>query len=83
MEVRAFSALAAVDDGHAVVKNVLSGASGTIAADSVIAVGERRRNAEDSLVVPGASVWAIGDMVVPRRTAHAIAEGRAVASAAT
>ena len=49
----------------------------------MIAVGERRRNAEDSLVVPGASVWAMGDMVVPRRTAHAIAEGRAVASAAT
>jgi dihydropyrimidine dehydrogenase (NAD+) subunit PreT len=79
VEVHTLSALVAVADGQAVVKNVLSNSTWTIAADSVIAVGERRSNDGSALVVSGASVWAIGDMVVPRRAAHAIAEGRAVA----
>jgi 2,4-dienoyl-CoA reductase (NADPH2) len=79
LDVRAFSALAAVDNGRALVKNVLSGATWTIAADSVIVVGERRSNDTSSLVPPGPTVWAIGDALVPRRAAHAIAEGREVA----
>ena len=61
------------------VQNVLSSAVQTIAADHVIVVGERRSNDAGSLVPAGATVWAIGDMLVPRRAAHAIAEGRAVA----
>jgi 2,4-dienoyl-CoA reductase (NADPH2) len=79
VDVRAFSALAAVEEGHAQVRNVLSNSISAVAADTVIAVGERRGNEAGALVVAGPSVWAIGDMVVPRRAAHAIAEGRAVA----
>jgi 2,4-dienoyl-CoA reductase (NADPH2) len=49
-----------------------------IAADRVVVVGERRKRA-----IPGCEaplVLAIGDAIVPRRAAHAIAEGRASAA---
>jgi 2,4-dienoyl-CoA reductase (NADPH2) len=49
-----------------------------IAADAVIVVGERRPRDWRALV-GDASGLAIGDAVVPRRVAHAIAEGREAA----
>jgi 2,4-dienoyl-CoA reductase (NADPH2) len=49
-----------------------------IAADRVVVVGERRRRATPACEAP--LVLAIGDAIVPRRAAHAIAEGRAAAA---
>jgi 2,4-dienoyl-CoA reductase (NADPH2) len=54
-----------------------SGRSTDIAADHVIVVGERRPRTPPELAAP--LVLAIGDAVVPRRAAHAIAEGRVAA----
>jgi 2,4-dienoyl-CoA reductase (NADPH2) len=71
---------AAVDVGAAGVTAVhrASGRSTTIAADRVVVVGERVPRAASACAAP--LVLAIGDAVVPRRTAHAIAEGRAAAA---
>ena len=81
LEVRPFTALESLDDGSAELRNVMSGAIETIAADTVIVVGERRARDWSALVPRAASVRAIGDALVPRRVAHAISEGRAVAEA--
>ena len=59
----------------------MSGAIRRIAADAVIVVGERRARDWRSLVPSGPTVRVIGDALVPRRVAHAISEGRAVADA--
>jgi 2,4-dienoyl-CoA reductase (NADPH2) len=48
-----------------------------LAADRVVVVGERRSRETPSCEAP--CVLAIGDAIVPRRAAHAIAEGRAAA----
>jgi 2,4-dienoyl-CoA reductase (NADPH2) len=50
----------------------------TIAADRVVVVGERRPREVGECAAP--LVLAIGDAVVPRRAAHAIADGRAAAA---
>jgi hypothetical protein len=64
-------------DGRLSVRNLMAGSVSSLDAHLVVTVGERR-----------ASVWpattamatrAIGDCVVPRRAAHAIAEGRQAA----
>ena len=49
-----------------------------IAADRVVVVGERRSRETPACEAP--LVLAIGDAIVPRRAAHAIAEGRAAAA---
>jgi 2,4-dienoyl-CoA reductase-like NADH-dependent reductase (Old Yellow Enzyme family) len=71
---------AAVGVGTAGVTAVhrASGRSTTIGADRVVVVGERRPRAPLACAAP--LVLAIGDAVVPRRAAHAIAEGRAAAA---
>ena len=51
-----------------------------LTADAAIVVGERRPREWRSLV-GDSSGFAIGDALVPRRVAHAIAEGRAAARA--
>ena len=75
--IRPLHTLLAVADGAAEV-----GATGCdperIAADAVIVVGERRSRDWRALV-GDASGLAIGDALVPRRVAHAIAEGREAA----
>jgi 2,4-dienoyl-CoA reductase-like NADH-dependent reductase (Old Yellow Enzyme family) len=60
-------------------RNVMSGATGELAADLVVVVGERRARPWEQLVPAGPGVTVIGDAVVPRRVHHAIAEGRAAA----
>ena len=55
-----------------------SGRSSPLAADRVVVVGERRPVAGPD--VAAGLVLAVGDAVVPRRAAHAIAEGRAAAA---
>ena len=60
-------------------RNVMSGATGELAADLVVVVGERRARPWEQLVPAEPGVTVIGDAVVPRRVHHAIAEGRAAA----
>jgi 2,4-dienoyl-CoA reductase-like NADH-dependent reductase (Old Yellow Enzyme family) len=81
LDVLPFTALSSVGDGYAEVRNTMSGAITRIAADAVIIVGERRARDWRSLVPSGPTVRVIGDAIVPRRVAHAISEGRAVAEA--
>jgi 2,4-dienoyl-CoA reductase-like NADH-dependent reductase (Old Yellow Enzyme family) len=81
LEVRAFTALEAVGDGEATVRNVMSGATETLAADSVVVVGERVARDWSGLVPDGATTRVIGDAIVARKVMHAVAEGRAAARA--
>lgn len=79
LEVHPFTALEALGDGTAELRNVMSGAVRRVAADTVIVVGERRVRDWRPMVPVGVTVQVIGDALVPRRVAHAIAEGRAAA----
>jgi 2,4-dienoyl-CoA reductase (NADPH2) len=81
LEIRPFSALEAIGDDDAVLRNVMSGASDVVAANRVIVVGERRARDFVGLIPAGATVQAIGDALVPRRIEHAVSEGRAAAEA--
>ncbi|MBU3863442.1 hypothetical protein KN815_04890 [Streptomyces sp. 4503] len=54
-----------------------SGRITTVPADQVVVVGERRPRATPDYANP--LVLTVGDAVVPRRVAHAIAEGREAA----
>ena len=55
-----------------------SGRSTPLVADRVVVVGERRPRATPDARAP--LVLAIGDAIVPRRAAHAIAEARTAAA---
>ncbi len=79
--VRTLTALDAVTSSGAVLRNVLSGATEELAADAVVVVGERVARDWRALVPGGPAVRVIGDALVPRKVAHAIAEGRAAARA--
>ena len=81
--VRTFTALERLDEAGARLRNVLSFAMDEVAADRVIVVGERRARDWGGLIPAGAHVQVIGDALVPRRVAHAVAEGRAAAEALT
>ncbi len=81
VEVRPLTGLAALANGTAELRNVISNQSATVAADTVIVVGERRSRDWRALVSDHAAVRVIGDALVPRRAAHAISEGRAAAAA--
>jgi 2,4-dienoyl-CoA reductase (NADPH2) len=75
--IRALTALESVGERYAELRNLLSGERERLAADAVVVVGERRARDWSSLAHVGATVRVIGDALVPRRVAHAIAEGRA------
>jgi 2,4-dienoyl-CoA reductase-like NADH-dependent reductase (Old Yellow Enzyme family) len=79
LNVRPFTTLASLGDGSAGLRNTMSGATEELAADTVIVVGERRARDWSELVPTEGSVRVIGDALVPRKVAHAISEGRAVA----
>jgi 2,4-dienoyl-CoA reductase (NADPH2) len=64
-------------DGGLNVRNLLSGTNSALDVDLVVAVGERRSNAAPSTTQT--TTRAIGDCVVPRKVAHAVAEGRQAA----
>jgi len=83
LEVRPLTAAAAITGDGAVLRSVISGRTDTVAADTVIVVGERRARDWSALVPAAATVYVIGDAQVPRRVAHAISEGRAAAEAIT
>ena len=81
LEARSFVVADAVEDGAVLVRNRYSDAVERVPADLVVFVGERGP-VEPGVELPsGARVQLIGDAVVPRRVAHAIAEGRAAADA--
>jgi 2,4-dienoyl-CoA reductase (NADPH2) len=64
-------------DGRLSVRNLMAGSVSALDVDLVVAVGERRANVLPSLT--RTTTRAIGDCVVPRKVAHAIAEGRQAA----
>ena len=83
LDVRPFTALDALDEGAATLRNTLSGTAETVPADTVVVVGERVARDWRALVPGTAGVRVIGDALVPRKASHAIAEGREAAEALT
>jgi len=81
LDVRPFTALQAVGEDAVELRNVMSGAADHLPADTVVVVGERVARDWSALAGGGATVRVIGDALVPRKVAHAISEGRAVAEA--
>lgn len=81
LEVRPFTALQAVTGDGAELRNVMSAEVALVRAGTVIVVGERRARDWSGLVTPAAGIRVIGDALVPRKVASAIAEGRAAAEA--
>ncbi|MFD6170954.1 oxidoreductase [Streptomyces coeruleorubidus] len=63
------------------LRHVLDGRETSLAADVLVTVGERRSRRPDFSPAAHQTVRAVGDCVVPRRIAHAVAEGRAAAEA--
>jgi 2,4-dienoyl-CoA reductase (NADPH2) len=81
LEVRPFTALAAIGERSAVLTHTLSGADESILADAVVVVGERLARDWRPLAPATGGVRVIGDALVPRKASHAISEGRAAAEA--
>ncbi|MCT9138048.1 oxidoreductase [Streptomyces violarus] len=63
------------------LRHVLDGRETSFAADVLVTVGERVPHRPDFSPAAHQTVRAVGDCVVPRRIAHAVAEGRAAAEA--
>ncbi|MEV0641742.1 FAD-dependent oxidoreductase [Streptomyces sp. NPDC050619] len=61
------------------LRHVLDGQETPLAADVLVTVGERRPRRPDFSPAAHQTVRAVGDCVVPRRIADAVAEGRAAA----
>jgi 2,4-dienoyl-CoA reductase (NADPH2) len=81
LEVRPFTTIDALGDGTAALRNTLSGGAETVAADTVVVVGERVACDWSVLVPDSGAVRVIGDALVPRKASHAISEGRAAGEA--
>jgi 2,4-dienoyl-CoA reductase-like NADH-dependent reductase (Old Yellow Enzyme family) len=79
IHVRPLSVLVHASDGVVQVRDASTGAIESIEAGAAIVVGERQPRDYAELLPPGSVVFVAGDAIVPRRVAHAIAEGRAVA----
>jgi hypothetical protein len=79
LETRSFLVPSAVEADGLVVRHRLSDEVELVPADVVVFVGERRPVHLSAQLPASARVQSIGDAVVPRRAAHAIAEGRAAA----
>ncbi|MGX1480286.1 UNVERIFIED_CONTAM: 2,4-dienoyl-CoA reductase-like NADH-dependent reductase (Old Yellow Enzyme family) [Streptomyces canus] len=81
LRIAAMNTVTATTAGELRLRNVMDGHEMTLAADLLVTVGERRPRRPDFTAADGQTVRAIGDCVVPRRIAHALAEGRAAAEA--
>jgi 2,4-dienoyl-CoA reductase (NADPH2) len=79
VDVRVLSSLVAVADGSVEFENTLSGEKTRLDVDRAVVAGERRSLDWSRLAPESARVHVIGDALVPRKVAHAVAEGRAVA----
>ena len=80
VEVLPLTVLSGVGAGAATVRNVLSGRTQTIEVDRTIVVGERISRPWAEFQECSGRVQVIGDALVPRKVAHALAEGRAAAA---
>ncbi|MFI8073786.1 FAD-dependent oxidoreductase [Streptomyces sp. NPDC086033] len=83
LRIAAMNTVTATTAGELRLRNVMDGHETFLAADILVTVGERRPRRPDFTATDGQTVRAIGDCVVPRRIAHAVAEGRAAAEAVT
>ncbi|MFG2472847.1 FAD-dependent oxidoreductase [Streptomyces canus] len=83
LRIAAMNTVTATTAGELRLRNVMDGHETLLAADILVTVGERRPRRPDFTAADGQTVRAIGDCVVPRRIAHALAEGRAAAEAVT
>ncbi|MDT0487161.1 oxidoreductase [Streptomyces doebereineriae] len=81
LRIAVMNTVTATTAGELRLRNVMDGHETTLAADILVTVGERRPRRPDFTAADGQTVRAIGDCVVPRRIAHALAEGRAAAEA--
>ncbi|MEU9289958.1 FAD-dependent oxidoreductase [Streptomyces sp. NPDC048275] len=81
LRVVAMNTVSATTAGEVHLRNVMDGHETRLAADVLVTVGERRPRRPDFTPADGQTVHAVGDCVVPRRIAHAVAEGRAAAEA--
>jgi 2,4-dienoyl-CoA reductase (NADPH2) len=81
LSVVTMSTVCSTSHGGAHLRNVLDEHETYLAADVLVTVGERRPHRPDLTPAAHQTVRAIGDCVVPRRIAHAVAEGRAAAEA--
>jgi 2,4-dienoyl-CoA reductase (NADPH2) len=79
LTIRPLATLAATGDGALEIRDSLTGAGRPVAADAVIASGERRPRALAADLPDTTHVIVVGDAIVPRRVAHAVSEGRAAA----
>ncbi|WP_405748223.1 FAD-dependent oxidoreductase [Streptomyces canus] len=79
LRIAAMNTVTATTVGELLLRNVMDGHETTLAADILVTVGERRPRRPEFTPADGQTVRAIGDCVVPRRIAHALAEGRAAA----
>ena len=80
VHVHTLTSLAGVADGGVTLRNVLSGGERMIHVDRTVVVGERTAQAWDMIQDLDANIQVIGDALVPRKVAHALAEGRAAAA---
>ncbi|MET9381334.1 FAD-dependent oxidoreductase [Streptomyces sp. NPDC002928] len=81
LRIVAMNTVTATTAGELHLRNVMDGHETRLAADVLVTVGERRPHRPDFTPADGQTVRAVGDCVVPRRIAHAVAEGRAAAEA--
>jgi 2,4-dienoyl-CoA reductase-like NADH-dependent reductase (Old Yellow Enzyme family) len=80
VEVLPLTVLSSVAPRAATVRNVLSGLERLVQVDRTIMVGERISRPWAEFHECSARVQVIGDALVPRKVAHALAEGRAAAA---
>jgi hypothetical protein len=81
LRIAAMNTVTATTAGELRLRNVMDGHETLLAADLLVTVGERRPRRPDFTAANGQTVRAIGNCVVPRRIAHALAEGRPAAEA--
>jgi 2,4-dienoyl-CoA reductase-like NADH-dependent reductase (Old Yellow Enzyme family) len=79
LETKSFLVPESFQDGALQAHHRFTDAAESIPADLLIAVGERRPRQLDFDLPAGLTARAIGDCVVPREVAQALAEGRAAA----
>ncbi|MEV0219150.1 FAD-dependent oxidoreductase [Streptomyces sp. NPDC050704] len=81
LRVVAMSTVTSTTTDGVCLRHALDGHETHLAADVLVIVGERHPRRPDFAPADHQSVRAVGDCVVPRRIAHAVAEGRAAAEA--
>lgn len=69
----------AIGAGEVEFRDVLAGTARRMQADTVVVVGERRSLDWTTFETPEKRLQVIGDALVPRKVAHAVAEGYAAA----